>query len=691
MAEKDPDLGTGNADLLKKIRQRYRYASDKWREIREEGRKNIRYVSGDPWDDEDKQVRQGRPTVCPDELNQYVNQVVNTARQNPRGVKIDPAGDGATEELAEYRENRIRAIEYACNASQAYINGLQAAVERNLGFWKVTREYVSDQSDEQEILVIPVMNPDTILIDPDYKELDGSDIKWAFELERVPLSEFEQEYPNAEKVSFSAEDFGNDAESWLDEKTILVCVYSEVVTEHVKVGGRTVKRRVGVQQYRTNGVEILQKPQRQPSGFIPLVPVFGKELWLDDKRLLLSLVSLARDPQKAYAYVMSSMLENLGQLPRTSFIGAVGQFKTDKDAWDTSNVQYHPYLQYDMVIDSESGQPMGPPQRQQLSPDFQAYSIGADVCRRAIMSAMGLQALPTPAQRANQKSGIAVEKIESQQSIGSYHLIDNYERAIKLTGRIINAWLSLVDVGEIEKPVRLADGKHKVQPINQDAMDGEDVYNINIAEDLGRYQVTISSGPSSDSQRQAGSDFADTLVQNLPTLPLAPPQAAELLGLAIKLKQLGPLGDQMVDIISPQNAQMGQQMGMLQQQYGMMQQQFQKMAAELQSLKLQQQAKIIDRQGQLEVEKLKASTALAVAEMTASKDTNEAIAEREMATYKLVHEAAHERGMQGAEHAHARQMAATEAQNAIQQQQLAQAQQNQAAAQQSAAAPAQVQ
>ena len=149
--EQIDSIQTPTEALLKRIRQRYRYGMDKWRKNREEGQKNIRYVSGDPWEDEDKVARKGRPTVCPDELNQYVNTVVNTARQNPRGIKVDPAGGPATEKLAEYRENRIRAIEYACNASAAYINGLQGAVERNIGYWRVTRQYVEDSSGEQEI------------------------------------------------------------------------------------------------------------------------------------------------------------------------------------------------------------------------------------------------------------------------------------------------------------------------------------------------------------------------------------------------------------------------------------------------------------------------------------------------------------------------------------------------------------
>jgi hypothetical protein len=682
MAEKDADLGTKNDALLKRIRERYRYAMDKWRRNRTEGQKNMRYVSGDPWDDEDRNARKGRPTVCADQLNQFVNQVVNTARQNPRGIIVDPAGDGATEELAEYRENRIRAIEYGCNASQAYINGLQAAVERNVGYWKVGRIYVSDETDEQEIIILPVLNPDAILLDPDYKELDGSDIKWAFELDKLTLEEFEREYPDAERRSFAADDFGGDANDWYDGKSIVVASYWEIQTSPKKVGKkqRTVAER-SIQQYVTNGVEILKKADTQPGPYIPIVACFSKEIWVEygkggAERVLLSLVSLARDPQKALAYVVSAMLENVGQLPKTSYIGAVGQFETDEEAWKTDNTVFHPYLQYDVVVDQATGQPLQAPQRAPQTPDFQAYAIGIDICQRAIQSAMGLQALPSAAQRQNQKSGVALDKIQSEQSIGSYHLVDNYDRAIKLTGRIVNNWLSLVDLGETEKPIREADGSHKLAKINTDApvMEGDHEYHFPIADDKGRYQVTISAGPSHESQREEASEFVDTVVQNLKNLPLTPPQAAQVFSLGIKLKQLGPLGDQMAEIVNPQNQGQAQQLQAMQQQMGMMQQQQGQMQGLIQKLMLERQGKVIEQQGKASIVKMQEDTKLAVAQMNASKDSNEAIADREIQVYDMLHDAAHETAMQAQEHAHQAGMA--------QQQQAAAAQQQQVAAQQ---------
>ena len=675
-----------NEELLKTIRQRFKYGIEKWRKNREDGQKNMRYVAGDPWDQEDKDARKGRPTVCADELNQYVNQVVNTARQNPRGIKVDPAGDQATEELAEYRENRIRAIEYACNATQVYINGLQAAVERNMGFWKVSRVYVSDDSEEQEIVLVPVMNPDTVVIDPDYKELDGADIKWAFELDRIPLDEFKTEYPNASIKGFKAEDFGEDSNYWIDDDSVQIASYWVVETKTTKRGNRVVKSK-SVKQYVTNGIEILEEGDTQPGPYIPIIPVFGKEIWVsfndggNAERVLLSLVSLARDPQKALAFVMSAMLENMGQLPKTPFIGMVGQFETDSEAWRTVNNVFHPYLQVDPVTD-EGGNAAAFPQRQQLTPDFGAYSTGIDVCRRAIMSAMGLQALPTAAQRQNQKSGVALDKIESQQSIGSYHLVDNYDRAIKLTGRIINCWLTETDLGETQRAVREADGSHKLVKINTDepVMVDNHQYHFPIADDKGRYQVTISDGPSHESQREEASEFVDTIVTNIKNLPIPPQAAVKILALGIRMKQLGPMGDQMADIIDPpDNSQ--QQLGQLHQQMQQQGQQMQAMQDTLQKLMLERQGKVIEMQAKTDQIKMQEATKLAVAEITASKDANESMAERENETYQLMQQNAHEVALQAHSQANQQMMA--------QQAQAAQAQQAQAAqvSQQGAAQP----
>ena len=92
---------SGDEALLLEIRDRYKYASEAWEEIRKERQKDLRYICGDPWEPEDRKARAdaGRPVVNHDELNQYVNQAVNNLRQNKRGIKSSPAGMALTASL----------------------------------------------------------------------------------------------------------------------------------------------------------------------------------------------------------------------------------------------------------------------------------------------------------------------------------------------------------------------------------------------------------------------------------------------------------------------------------------------------------------------------------------------------------------------------------------------------------------
>src|SRR5574340_144245 len=114
---------TGDEALLQEIRDRYRYACDAWREIREERKIDMRYISGDPWDESDRKARAdaGRPCINHDELGQYVNQAINGLRQNKRGIKVSPAGNGASEKTAELHQDLIRTIEYRSQAQSAYV------------------------------------------------------------------------------------------------------------------------------------------------------------------------------------------------------------------------------------------------------------------------------------------------------------------------------------------------------------------------------------------------------------------------------------------------------------------------------------------------------------------------------------------------------------------------------------------
>lgn len=571
-----------DAELLKEIRENFRYGSDQWKESREERRIDMRYIAGDPWDEADRKARKdaGRPCINHDELGQYVNACVNTARQNKRAIAVEPGGGDASEKTAELRGNLIRGIEYKSKAPSIYLTAFQAMVEGSYGFFRISRRYISPTSFNQEIVVKNIDNPDSVVYDPDVKEPDWSDGEWCFVLDPIRRGDFKRRFPNATITDFSLED-QRVAKDWIQDKTILTAEYwkihkkdsklyefesGETATELPHDGTKPARTRTVTEkslvQYLTNGVEILER-NPQPGELLAIIPMIGLQRYIDDgggaKRKLFSLVRLARDPQMSLAYLNSQEMEEAGLTPKVPYVGYKGQFESDAVAWETANKIPHAFLQADPMTDGSNGQVLPLPRREQYTPNFQAYEVAKDSCRRAVQAAMGISPLPTAAQRNNEKSGVALQNIQQQQQIGSFHFTDGYDRALQFAGRVIDSWIGVTYDTERDTAIRKPDDSQKVVRLNTATPytppNGGEPEHYPITDDA--HDITVNTGPSTQSQWEKSSDFLDQLIGNLEHLPVAPPQQAKLLALAIRMKQLGAKGDQMADIISPpENAPM---------------------------------------------------------------------------------------------------------------------------------------
>lgn len=693
MADEPKTSTSAGETLLQEIRDRYRYAVDSWEEVRKERQIDMRFICGDPWEPEERKARKdaGRPCISHDELNQYVNQGINNLRENKRGIKVEPRGNGASDQTAELRQDKIRTIEYRSKAQDVYLKAGQDMYEGSYGFFRISRKYVLSNPDpedprafDQEILIKPIPNPDSVLYDPDCKEPDWSDAQWCFVVEPMSIDEFKRRWPKAEKTDFSAEDL-RVAKDWIQDKTVMVAEYWKVVVTSsvVKRGKHSRKvEKKQVTQYLTNGVEILEENE-QPGEEIPIPAMIGLERYLDEgsgpKRKLFSLARLARDPQMSLAYLCTQEMEEAGQTPKVPVIGYTGQFETDQDAWETLNKVPRAYVQVDPVVDAVTNQVLPLPQWKQFTPNFQEYEVAKDSCRRAVQAAMGISPLPTAAQRDNEKSGVALDKIQTSEAIGSLHFSRGYDRGVERAGRIIDSWIPVVYDTEREEWLHTADESRRFVKLNT-----EEPY---LNEKTGKpehypigdeeHDIAVSTGPSFDSQRDAVDDFLDNLIANLPKLPVPPPAAAKLLALAIQMKNLGPKGDEMAEIISPTQPDQSGQVQQLQQQFAQQGQALQAMQGQLQQLQLEKAGKVIDNEYRLQVERMREENQLAIAEVNTKAQQ---LSERVQAYSDMMsqfHAQAHEAGMQAQDQAHQAGMAQQQQQAAAQQQQQIQAQQAQ--------------
>lgn len=605
--------------LLREIREDYSYFRDFWRENYEEAKTDLQYVSGDPWPSKDRQLREdnGRPVLSPDELEQYLNAAINNLRQNPRGIKVEPKGGQATDENAERRQAIIRNIEYDSTAQAAYTNAYSGAINCGFGFFRVTTKRIGKEGEVEPRIKI-IGNPMSVMMDPNAKEADFSDQKRCFVIDVLRKSDFGRLYPKAQKRSFTTDDL-KTAPDWFEAENI-------VVAEYWRIDGYDEDGEGGkVTQYITNGLEILET-RKWAGSRIPIIPVLGKEVYVPKggkmSRMFYSMVRKARGPQMMLAYIASQEAEEYGMAPRAPFVGAVGQFETDKDSWATLNKVPRAYVQYDPIIDQASQTPFPAPTRPQFVPNAQAYEVAYERWRRSLQAAMGITPLPTAAQRQNEKSGVALERIETQQAVGAYHFTANFELSLQNAGFQLNELITQV----IDTPRQIAgrgqDDEQKLlhvvpggQP--QEALpEGAEMFDPS----AGEFDVTISTGPSFQSQREAASEFADLLVQQIDALPVAPEAKAKLLALSVKLKNIGPLGDEMADILDPQAAQnippqVQAQMAKLQQQLQVAHQLGTQLYQKVQELEFEKKAHIVDNQGKMALEKLRIEASITTAEI----------------------------------------------------------------------------
>ena len=373
--------------------------------------------------------------------------------------------------------------------------------------------------------------------------------------------------------------------------------------------------------------------------------MIGLQRYRDNKRELFSLVRTWRAIHNCYlAYLNSQQMEEAG-LTRAE----------DAIPWGTraSSIRTGTPGQRLPRSPTPSSKPIyrttGPwarvpplPNRVPFTPNFGAYEVAKDSARRAIQAAMGITPLPTAMQRSSQKSGVALDRMENMEALGSFHFVDGYDRAIRLAGKVIDQWIPAVYTRERTKHIRKPDDSYRRIVMNTEApyQDEKTGAPVHFPVQPADHAISISTGPSMNSQRDAVSQFLDTLIGQLPQLPISPPQAARLLSLAIQMKNLGPKGDEMAEIISPTQGSPDQSQQQLAQAQGQLQQQgimIQQLQAELQKLTVERQAKVVEgeyklltermrTEANLLVERLKVDAQLATAEVQAkSQAVNERI------------------------------------------------------------------
>lgn len=683
----EKETGTPEEKLLRQIREDFAYCRAYWRENYDEAAKDMDCMAGIP-PKEFSDDRSGRPCIWPDETSQYIKQANNNLRQNKRSIKVSPRSEDATDKDAEHRQAYILGIEYASKAQSIYSTGHESATECGFGFWRVTLK-VTGRNGEQEPRLKRIPNWNTVYMDPDAMEADFSDMSICFVLDRMRESTFKRRYPTAKKQSFTDDD-RQAAPDWLQGDNITVAEY----WTRKEIDAEDGEKRYEVKQYIVNGVEILETNDWIGS-WIPIIPVIGEEIYVKEggqsKRRIMSMIRRGRTAQQMMAYIASQEQEEFSQAPRAPYQGWKGTFDSEQH----KNLHKDPRAYVEFTLPIDWPEPWGPPPmptRNQYAPNIQAYEVAYERWRRSHQAAIAGNPLPTDAQKINDKSGVALEKIQDAGATGAFHFTDNFVRALHNTGLQLNELITkLAELDSLPKHILGRNKKDEDVRIN---VVGKEFVPPASSEDLpeahyffadrGQFEVSVGDGPNRQSEREEAAEFSDQIWALAAKMGLPPQITMKLLALATRMRNLGALGDEIAELLSPpdQNNLPPQAQAAIAQLQGQLQQAM----AEVQQLRLEKMGKVVEMQGKAaladkefvtrmsEADKDR-ETKLAVAEITTKAQS---ISERVAAVEDLMkqfHDQAHELAMSIQQHQQAKELAAQNAEAAAQSQAADQAHQ----------------
>lgn len=529
---------------------------------------------GEQWPDKVKATREanGRPCLTVNRMPSFLRQVINQARQGKPGIRVSPVDNGADKATANVIEGIIRHIERASNSEIAYDTAIDHAATGGFGFFQVTIEYAHPMSFDLEARIRRIANSRSVYWDASSTEFDASDWDYAFVHTLYSEAQFRAEFgDDAQAVSFAdnadarisrsgADDIVltewwsrepdpytlvqlSNGQSWREEdlpklaksilqaggfdpdegsddeavRAVLAGSGLEVVRTRKETGHKVIKRLMSGDGELDSTV--------WPGRTIPICPVWGDEVIVDQERHLLSMIRDAKDPQTMLNYWRSTTTEVVAMAPKAPWTldeNTLPSSPQELAKWGTAHINNHPYLLYNGMNgnaprrEAPASIPTGAMQEAQMSIDDMKSITGV------YDASLGA--------RSNETSGRAIFARQQESDVTNFHFIDNLNRGIQYCGKvlldIIPALYSQRDAVRIlgedgkEDLVRLSQGLDGMTG-EPPAEDGPPLYNIG----TGTYDVFIEAGPSYASQRE---EARYTLTEIMGRVPGAAPLIGDI-------------------------------------------------------------------------------------------------------------------------------------------------------------------
>lgn len=557
--------------LLTRIRRRYKVMTEADDENRRDALADMKFVNvpGEQWDANMKKKRGRRPCYEFNKLRITCKRIINDMRSNRPMGKVRGVED-SDKEVAEIYEGLIRNIWNNSDGDTVIDYAGEYQVSAGMGAWRINTKYAAEDAFEQDIALEPIQNPFCLYVDPAAKDPMKRDAQDWILTDKISKTAYESRWPKAEKISWEASEFDDD-EEWEDEESVRVCEYwykepyekeiwqladgkviDSTSDEAPLIPPDQIKRKRTVICDRVkmciaSASAILEESEWAGSHF-PFVMVYGEHMVIDGKTRWFGLPRFAKDAQRSYNVSRTAMTETVAMTPQAKWWATAEQAKGHIEKWEQAISENIPAMLYN--ADPKSP---GPPQQ------MPGAQVPVALVQLSMLDSEDIKAVTgifdaSLGQEANEKSGRAIIARQQQGEIATFNYQDNMAKGIRRTWEILIDLVPKIYDTERELRILGSDGSEDYKKVNQVVMDpatGQAIKVNDLAQ--GRYDVTVTVGPSFSTKRQ---EAAETYLQLAQASPEVMGVAGDLIFKAMDLPYSEDIADRLKAMLPPPIQQM---------------------------------------------------------------------------------------------------------------------------------------
>jgi hypothetical protein len=504
------------------------------------------WIPGAQWEGAVGEQFENKPRFEFNKVALAVLRVINEYRNNRITVDFVAKDGSGADDLADTMDGLFRADEQDSCGQDAYDNCFEEGTTGGMGALRLQARYEDDSDDEdtrQRIALKPIHEADsTVFFSLDGKEYDKSDAKRCYVLSSMTPEDYEQQYGDSptswpKDITLAHFDWYSPDVVWVaevfevEEKTELVHFFRGLalgdgepdtmevtqkelddepgkLAEFEAMGFRKTREKRRnvrkVHKYIMSGGKILSDEGYIAGTCIPIIPFYGKRMFIDGVERYQGHVRLARDAQVLDNMIKSWLAEMAARFDIEKPIVTPEMIAGHAQMWADDVVEKYPYLVLNSLTDPVTGQPSLPVLQYTKAPNLPpAMAALAQLAATALEDMLGNQQAGEQVQ-PNQ-SGKAVELIQQRLDMQVFIYVDNFKKTIKRVGEV---WQSMakdlfVEDGRKMKTVGRDDKPGQVQLLKP--MIDKESGATYLANDLSRakFDVVPDVGPSSVSRKAA--------------------------------------------------------------------------------------------------------------------------------------------------------------------------------------------